>query len=166
MKVFNDGYRDNCARISDGELDQIRHKEHLIVVVRTFEVQFFLFSHLSQPSTITYSGRDKVNVGAGQTVGVIEDAACKYIKDQTRSNLYVRIVRVAEVFELTVPFRSYLTILQPRRSTLNEHARKPRGLEDYDCIVNTDPGKVILRGTTTPLQKISAKDSLIIEFGL
>ena len=127
--------------------------------------QFFLFGRSSK-TTATYLGTGKAIAGVDQTVRVIEDAACKYIKDRTRSNMHVRIVRVAEVFQRTVPLRPYLTILQPRRSTLNEYTGKPCGLEDYDCMVNTNPGKVILYGTTTPVQEISARDSLIIEFGL
>ena len=144
----------------------VRHSEGILELHEYLNFQFFLFGRSSNTNTITYSGRGRATAGANQTVEVIENAARKHIKDHARSNMDVRVIRVVEVFELVAPFQSYLTILQPRKSTLDEYDGTPRGLEEYDCTVNNDLGKVVLHATTTPLQEISAKDGLIIEFGL
>ena len=160
-EIFDFNYQSRCLKLfASSRLEEIDFKEHLIIVVCTLELQFFLFDYSDPPSA--YSGRGKVIAGVGQTVGVVEDAARKYIKDHTRSNTHVRIVRVLEVFELTVPFRSYLTILQPKE----EYDKEPHQLEEYCSVIRVDLRRFIRHGTNTPLQDISAKDSLIIEFGL
>ncbi|KAF9643961.1 hypothetical protein BDM02DRAFT_3272735 [Thelephora ganbajun] len=146
QEIFDDKYQNTCLQFSANDrLGAIKLKEHLIVVF-TFEFQFFLFDH----PTNTYFGKGEVTAGADQTVGVIEGAARKYIVERTQPNVDIRIVRVVE----------------PRESLLEQYKQRPFQLEEYDCRINADRKRVTRHVTSAPLQEINAKDSLIIEFEL
>lgn len=167
LEIFDDYYRGKCQQfLANSSLGELDHREHLIVVVCTIELRFFLFSPSSDTNTSIYLGNGKVIAGADQTVGVIEEAARKCVKTLTWSNVGVKIVRVVEVFELKVPLVLCLMILQPRGALLEEYRETARQLKDHDCRVNDDPEKVVLHQTTESLREISANDSLIVQFGL
>ena len=135
----------------DSKLSEIGFKTQLIVVFCTREFRVFLFG----PPNNTYSSSCSMVAGVSQTVEVIEEAARKYIKESTRSNADVKIVRVVEVFVLKLPLVLCLTILKQKTASLEQYKEQPRLLDEHDCI---------LRNAATPLRDISA-EYLIIEFG-
>jgi len=166
-QVFDDDYREKCLQFSASDkLGEIELKTYLIIVCSSLELQVFLFGPSNSANTSTYLGSREVIAAVGQTVEVIEEAARKHIKELTRSNVGVSIVRVVEVLELEFPLVLLLTILKPKPALLEDYKAKNLGLEDHDCKFNDDRKKVVLHGATTPLRAISARDSLIIEFGL
>ena len=160
--IFNEGYRAKCLHFSmDDALGDIDFKEHIIVVF-TFEFRFFLFNQL----TYTYFDNCKVNKVIPELDKTIADEARRLIVDLTWPGADVRIVRIVEVFRFEVPLRSYLTILQPTGSLLEEYELGKIQRKDHDCTVNADREKVTSHGNLAPLRDVNARDSLIVEFGL
>lgn len=120
------------------------------------EIDFFLFNH----ATNSYFGRGQVTAVADQTVAVVEDAARNFIMERAQSNVAVRINRVMEVFELKVPLRQYLMILQPRKSLSQACKRDSRQLEEYNREINASSESITRHETSASLQRIRTKDSL------
>jgi hypothetical protein len=93
--IFNEEYRGKCLHFSmNATLKDIDLKEHVIVVF-TFEFQFFFFDHL----TNTYFDDCKVILEVDKATA---DEARRLIVNLTWPGVDVRIVRIEEVFKLKI----------------------------------------------------------------
>jgi len=161
-ELFDDNYQSTCNQLSTVELlGSIELREHLVVVFWTaLEFRFLLFN------CHRYFGSHIVTVEASKTIEAVEEAAQMYILRGSRPNIQVHTIGIVEVFEFKDLLWSFLTILQPRKSLLEEFRQKSLQLEQYDPAADSGLGKVIQHTTNTPLLQVVTRDSLIIEFGL